>query len=469
MARIVNTLSGRVILSVMALHAVFLPAIYFALLRVTQESHYETFLNEVRSYARFLGDEIALSGFVEEPAKLKRLLDSAILSGHGVFAEIEVDGVVYASDLNGTLGPKHFRGEDFALGSGGDSDYYLAVPVDQGNHRAQLRLGFDETPIEERIAEVRRRILVILATYFALSVVLSVVLARLLARPLVELRAASRTVAAGDVARRVETSSRILEVKHLAEDIEFMRGELVKVSASLRQRQKLEELGTLAGGIAHEFNNVLVPIILFAEAALDELPPGTTVRSDVLQIKDAAQRAREVIRQIMFFSRRVDDGPNRPIQLEPVVRGTLQLMRTMVPANVELSVSLDPQAGSLAADPALIGQLVLNLCSNALQAMQPEGGSLSLTLAADTAGRNVRLVVEDTGHGMSEEVRARIFEPFFTTRPVGEGNGLGLSVVHGIVQSLGGTIRVESTPGRGSRFEILFPLGLERESTGAEG
>jgi signal transduction histidine kinase len=152
-----------------------------------------------------------------------------------------------------------------------------------------------------------------------------------------------------------------------------------------------------------------------------------------------------------------------------VVRATLQLMRAMVPANVALRGELQPDAGAVHADPALIGQIVLNLCTNALQAMRATGGRLEITLSGTpaintetqgewrTPDRCVRLTVEDTGHGMSEDVLSRIFEPFFTTRPVGEGTGLGLSVVHGIVQSLGGAISASSVPGKGSRFEILLP------------
>lgn len=482
MAAVTNMLAGRVILAVVAVHAVLLPAIYFALLHVTTTSHQEVFINEVRSYARFLADEIELSGLVTDAPRLKRLLDSAILRGDGVFAEIEVDGVRHASDLNVALAPGGYRGEDFALGDGGDTNYYLAVPLNQAEHRAQLRLGFDERWISDKITQVQHRIVMILSVYFAASMLLAIVLARLLARPLVELGSASRAVASGEVTRRVETTSRIGELRRLAEDMEFMRGRLVDMSASLRQqiaereaaraeqraleaqlrqRQKLEELGTLAGGIAHEFNNVLVPIILFAEAALDELPHEHSARNDVQQIRLAAQRARDVIRQIMFFSRRIEQV-HRPMQLEPVVRATLQLMRAMVPANVELTMSLRPDAGAVWSDPALIGQIVLNLCTNALQALRPAGGRLEVTLddapgsPGSETGRLVHLAVEDTGHGMSEQVLARIFEPFFTTRPVGEGTGLGLSVVHGIVQSLGGTINVSSTPGRGSRFELYF-------------
>lgn len=242
------------------------------------------------------------------------------------------------------------------------------------------------------------------------------------------------------------------------------------LEGQLYQSQKLEAVGTLAGGIAHDFNNVLFAILGHAELAERRLPSESPVQHHLTQIIRAGQRARDLVRQILTFSRQ------RPAERNPVALGALlteaaQLLRASLPAAIEMRISPPPPGAVILGDASQLHQVIVNLATNAAHAMQPKGGVLemrcelvSLDLHAARAapplapGRHARLVVSDTGAGMDEHVQARIFEPFFTTKPQGEGTGLGLSVVHGIVTSHGGHIAVYSEVGEGTRFELTFPL-----------
>jgi len=235
----------------------------------------------------------------------------------------------------------------------------------------------------------------------------------------------------------------------------------LKLEQQLRQQQKLRELGTLAGGIAHEFNNVLVPILLYTESAIDELPEDSPIREDLQAAYQSAQRARAVVRQILMFARHMDDGERETIDLRAAVGDTVGLLRALMPAQLEVVEDYGKTPLPIVGNSALLGQVVMNLCTNARQAMRERGGTLLVRTWVGPGPNGLEranLSVSDEGHGMTAEVAARIFEPFFTTRPVGEGTGLGLPVVHGIIESLRGTITVESTTGVGSTFIVRFPL-----------
>jgi PAS domain S-box-containing protein len=251
-----------------------------------------------------------------------------------------------------------------------------------------------------------------------------------------------------------------------------------KLQSRLAQAQKLEAIGTLAGGIAHDFNNILGAILGFTEIALDDIPEGTSTRQDLAQVLKAAYRAKELVGQILSFSRQGEAQERRPIKVGLVVIEALRLIRATIPTTIELRQQITVDAGPVLADPTQIHQVVMNLCTNASHAMREKGGVLEVGLAevemddaeavnapALLPGSYLRLSVRDTGHGMDHATIERIFDPYFTTKGVGDGTGLGLAVVHGIVVRHEGGITVSSEPGKGTTFQVRLPkLETARET-----
>ncbi len=240
----------------------------------------------------------------------------------------------------------------------------------------------------------------------------------------------------------------------------------------LIQSQKIEAVGTLAGGIAHDFNNILSAILGYAELARQETPEGSEVENDLDQILRAGTRAKDLVRQILAFSRQTKTE-TAPVCLASLVKETMKLLRAALPTSIDIQMVLESEAYVLA-DPTQIHQVITNLATNASLAMRENGGRLDLTLRdveltreeslsypGLESGKYVRLTVSDTGCGMTPEVRNRIFEPFYTTRPQGQGTGLGLSTALGIVQRFGGLITVYSEPNVGSTFQVLLPRMLQ--------
>jgi len=235
----------------------------------------------------------------------------------------------------------------------------------------------------------------------------------------------------------------------------------------------METIGTLAGGIAHDFNNILTPILGYTEMALEELSEESLLRYDIDQINVAATRGKDLVQQILTFSRQVDFD-KKPLKLDEIVMEVMKLIRASFPSNIEIRQDLDAKTGTVLADATQMHQIIMNLATNALHAMKASGGELSVKLdlaevgvrpikgtAKIRKGTYVRLIISDTGHGMDKRTIERIFEPFFTKKEVGSGSGLGLSVVHGIVNNYNGTIVVESKPGEGSKFMIYLPQHTE--------
>ena len=242
-----------------------------------------------------------------------------------------------------------------------------------------------------------------------------------------------------------------------------------KLEAQLRQAQKMEAIGTLAGGIAHDFNNILSVIIGNAEILEFTTPLGDSSREGLGQILAASQRAKQLVRQILAFSRH---GKQEKILIDPkpIVKETLEFLRASLPASIQLQHYLEPASGKIMADPTQMQQILMNLCTNAGHAMEKDGGCLQLKLSNTAVteedarfdsevepGGYVKLTVSDTGHGMEPSVLQRIFDPYFTTKEPGKGTGLGLSVVHGIVKSHGGMIKVYSEVGKGTTFTVFLP------------
>ncbi|MBN1566540.1 MAG: response regulator [Acidobacteria bacterium] len=242
----------------------------------------------------------------------------------------------------------------------------------------------------------------------------------------------------------------------------------------LRQGQKLEAIGKLAGGIAHDFNNILAAILGYAELSSEEVPPDHPVKTNLDQIVKASRRASDVVNQILAFSRKLDQE-RRPIYLHTIIDETMKLLKATFPSTIEIRTRMDPRCSPILADPTQMHQVILNLATNACHAMQQKGGVLRIELdpvwpvsgftnqPQDLAPvEHIRLSIIDTGPGIDPEIQKRIFEPYFTTKSAGQGSGLGLAVVHGIIQSHGGTILLKSAPGQGACFEAYLPCCEEK-------
>ena len=247
----------------------------------------------------------------------------------------------------------------------------------------------------------------------------------------------------------------------------------LKLEATLRQAQKMESIGTLAGGIAHDFNNILGAIVCFTELARQDAGPGHPAQESLDQIATASERAANLVRQILTFSRKTV-LEKRLLNLGATIEEDIRLLRATLPAGVELITRFAEDVPQVRADPTEVHQVVVNLGTNAWHALDGGTGRITLSLEVVTLndplasgstglrpGRYVRLTMSDTGKGMDTATLERIFDPFFTTKATGQGTGLGLSVVHGIMKSHNGTIRVTSQPGQGATFELYFPAAPE--------
>jgi PAS domain S-box-containing protein len=237
-------------------------------------------------------------------------------------------------------------------------------------------------------------------------------------------------------------------------ELQERREEQRRTEEQLRNAQRLEPVGRLAGGVAHDFNNLLVVINGYAELALERLPDDDPLRHDLQQIREAGQRAAAMTRQLLAFSRKQVLQP-RVLQLSAVVHGIEDMLRRMIGEDIGLHTVLANPCGLVWADRGQLEQVIMNLVVNARDAM-PAGGTI--VIETRLRGDVVDLVVSDTGCGMDEVTQAHMFEPFFTTKPVGEGTGLGLPTVYGIVQQSGGTIAIQSAPGEGTMVTVTFPI-----------
>jgi PAS domain S-box-containing protein len=280
-----------------------------------------------------------------------------------------------------------------------------------------------------------------------------------------------------------ELEARVRErTSELATAVGDLKGEIArreKAEQQLLQAQKLESIGTLTGGIAHDFNNVLGVVVINSEMALLDLPAGAGVRKHLELILKSGKRGRDLVRQMLLFSRK-SEKKQEILALSPLIKETFKLLRSSIPTTIEMRLILETESDAVYADPSQIQQVLMNLCTNAAYAMRGTTGSIDVFLRGITfgstdipepdmeAGDYLVLTVKDTGSGMNEEVKRRIFEPFFTTKPVGEGTGLGLSVVHGIVKSHKGNITVYSEPGRGSVFKVYLPKAVTPVAEKAE-
>lgn len=308
----------------------------------------------------------------------------------------------------------------------------------------------------------------IMATFIAL------IMARGIVKPIADLEHDSRAIRNHEFDNLSEVNSIYKEIQETADSFACMKESLVsyeeektKLENQVRQSQKMEAIGTLAGGVAHDFNNILYPILGYTEMAIDEVPDGSPARESLTEIMTAAQRARKLVEQILTFSR-LDHQGRIPLKIQNAVKESLNLLRATLPATIDVVQHIDANCGPVLADPTQIQQVVMNLCTNAFHAMQNHGGKLTISLeeiqiASEDLPTShdpltyVKLTVTDTGYGMSKDILERIFEPYFTTKKVGEGTGMGLAVVHGIIKGYDGDIQVYSEPGNGTTFNVYLP------------
>jgi signal transduction histidine kinase/DNA-binding response OmpR family regulator len=245
--------------------------------------------------------------------------------------------------------------------------------------------------------------------------------------------------------------------------------EKVELEKQLQQAQKMESIGTLTGGIAHDFNNMLGVILGNTELAMDDVPEWNPAIHNLEEVKIASLRARDVIRQLLSFSRKSTQD-KKSIKISSIITESIKLLRSSIPTTIDIRQNIPTDLDIIIADPTQIHQVIINLCTNASHAMEEDGGTLwvnlmNIELDKEMAaiypdlnpGKYVKLSVEDTGCGIDPEIINQVFDPYFSTKAVGKGFGMGLSVVHGIVKGHGGSITVSSEPGKGAIFDLLFP------------
>jgi signal transduction histidine kinase/ActR/RegA family two-component response regulator len=256
--------------------------------------------------------------------------------------------------------------------------------------------------------------------------------------------------------------------------------EKLDLQLQLQQAQKMEAVGTLAGGIAHDFNNILAAIMGYTEISLLQNQADNDLKENLDKILQASQRAKELVNQILAFSRQ-QPLDIQVLRLKPIVREVLALLRASLPRTIDIGERIAPDLYTIQADPTQIHQVLMNLCTNAAHAMEENGGRLDVSLEniyldqdnrlrmwTVSPGWFVRISVEDNGCGIDPEISERIFDPYFTTKQLGKGTGMGLAVTHGIVKSAGGAITVESQLGRGTRFDVYLPGYTEEENETGE-
>jgi len=257
----------------------------------------------------------------------------------------------------------------------------------------------------------------------------------------------------------------------LAVNIELKNeiNEREKMEHNLQQAQKLESIGTLAGGIAHDFNNILFPIVGHTEMLMEDISGDSPFQDSLDEIYTGALRARDLVQQILAFSRQEKCELNL-MKMQPIIKEALKLVRSTIPTTISITQDLEPECGAVKANPTQIHQIIMNLATNGYHAMEERGGELNVSLKESelsqgdlitpdmTPGLYACITVADTGMGMDIQLTEKIFEPFFTTKEQGKGTGMGLSVVHGIVKNMNGEIKVFSEPGKGTKFHVYLPI-----------
>ncbi len=275
------------------------------------------------------------------------------------------------------------------------------------------------------------------------------------------------------IGRPVFEDGRCVKMRGTFQDITLYKS----MELRLQQAQKMEAIGTLAGGIAHDFNNILFPLMGYAELLKDDIPDDSTLQNYIDGILHAASRSRELVKQILAFSRH-EHQEKKPMKLQSVVKEALKLLRSSIPTTIKIEKDISASCGVVLADPTQIHQVVMNLATNAYHAMEDTGGTLDISLSQIfleldeidehlfdlSPGEHALLSITDTGCGVEKEILDKIFDPYFTTKETGKGTGLGLSVVLGIINSFDGDIYIESKPGAGTTVKVYLPIITANEN-----
>ncbi len=443
--------------------------------------------------ARF-GDEVLgtfSAGFVLDDGIARRLAEET----HGD-VNLVAGGRLTASSLGGAerealarlveAGDKRFQpGSEPTVERVGNGQYavgaYPLLAGDQPTALGPLILFRDWRPTADFISQSRRLILSVGLLAFTAALGAGWLFSRRVSRPIQELVLAAGDISGGNWSRQAaarggdETVMLAQAFNHMTESLRHWYDEAKRRDDQLRQAQKMEAVGRLAGGVAHDFNNLLTAIKGYGEMLLDDLARDDPRRDDAVEIVKAADRASELTRQLLTFSRR-EAIAMKTLTLADIVRGTEQMLRRLIGEDITLSSGLPAGIWPIRGDTGQIEQVLVNLVVNARDAM-PEGGRLRIELANVTfggessslhrslpPGRYAQLSVIDTGCGMDQDTVTRIFEPFFTTKEIGRGTGLGLSTVYGIVEQNGGAIDVDTAVGKGTTFRVYLPAIAESAS-----
>ncbi len=397
--------------------------------------------------------------------------------GHSVLASLS--GSLKENGVDSEASRKAIRGQwgsDVVVDYNGNRVLSAYGPLQLGTFRWGLMAEIDEQEIDQQIAEaLNGRILLIMslsaALLLSLAFLISVFFSRGISNVTSEIEDLVDEILMGKLHARsdpdkVGTDFRrvVTRTNQLIDAFVNQINERRKMEEVMEYNQRMESIGTLAGGIAHDFNNILTYMFTYSDIIIERLKPDTIEHESMIEIQKAIHRASELVSQVMAFSRQARQE-KRPIQVSLIVKEAVKLLKATLPKNITVNKHIETDNLTIMAEPSQLYQITMNLCTNAFHAMQESGGTLTVRLAEvesqdEDSGTECLLSITDTGMGMDEATRARIFEPYFTTKPSGQGSGMGLAVVHGIVQTLEGRIAVSSSPGEGTRVDVMLPAAV---------